>query len=232
MTTKLEAMVGYLAGRDTDPALLDELRNPSSDANGFLEATRTRSRALLEEPAVPEASVKPAFVRPKRRNWLERVVWASAAVLALGLIFWVGETRSRRLEAVLERASNDVRTRSGQIEAALNRLAEANSSAVATLDSIQATTRHLETDLGQLDGRVQKLANGPEPVSKPDPLVAGLRDQLATLLRELTENKKTSSRQVEELQASIHDVARQIKLLRSLSQSPEPVNEPPPRRNP
>ena len=38
MTTKLEAMVGYLAGRDADPSLLDELANPSSEASHFLEA--------------------------------------------------------------------------------------------------------------------------------------------------------------------------------------------------
>ena len=45
MRTKLEAMVGYLAGRDADPALLEELDSPSSEASHFLEATRTRSRA-------------------------------------------------------------------------------------------------------------------------------------------------------------------------------------------
>jgi hypothetical protein len=232
MTTKLEAMVGYLAGRDADPALVDELRNPASEANRFLEATRTRSRALLEEPVLPERSMEPTFSRPKRRNWLERVGWASAALLALGLTYWVGETRSRRLEAVLERANIDARSRSERIEAALARVAEANSSAVATLDSLGATIGHLGADLGQLDGKVQKLANRPEPVSKPDPLVAEVRDQLATLHREFTENKKTSTRHVEELQASIDDVARQIKHLRTLSQPPTPVNEAPPRRNP
>jgi methyl-accepting chemotaxis protein len=163
---------------------------------------------------------------------MERVGWALAAVLALGLIFWVGETRTRRLEVVLERANNDARLRSGQIEAALNRLAEANISAVATLDSIQATIGHVQADLDQLDGKVQRLANRPEPVSKLDAAVAELRDQLASLHRDFTENKKTSARQVEELKDSIHDVARQIKLLRSLSQPPEAVNDAPPRRNP
>ena len=165
MTTKLEAVVGYLAGRDADPSLLDELTNPSSEASRFLEATRTRSRALLEEPALPEKSIEPA----PARNWLRRVGWASAAVLAVGLTFWLVETRTRRLEAVLERANSDARSRSERIEAALTRLAEANSSVVATLDSMLATIGHLQDDLGQLDGKVQKLANRPEPVSKPEP---------------------------------------------------------------
>jgi methyl-accepting chemotaxis protein len=228
MTTKLEAMVGYLAGRDADPALIDELTDPSSEANRFLEATRTRSRALLEEPALPDKSIEPA----PARNWLRRVGWASAAVLAVGLTFWLVETRTRRLEAVLERANSDTRSRSERIEAALTRLAEANSSVVATLDSMQATIGHLQADLGQLDGKVQKLANRPEPASKPEPGLAEFRDQLATLGRELAESKKASTRHVEELQASIQDVIRQIKVLRNLSQPPTPVNEAPARRNP
>jgi hypothetical protein len=227
MRTKLEAVVGYLAGRDADPSLLDELTNPSSEASRFLEATRTRSRALLEEPS-PEQPVAPALVQPKSRQWRERLGWATVGVLALGAAIGLGEIRFRRVEAAMERASIDARSRSEQVEAALARLADLNSSAGASVGTNQVALGRLESSLGQLDGKVQALVNRPSA----DPTLVEIRDQLTAIARELAASGKSNARQTEDLKSLIHENARLIKILINRSQPLAPVEEAPPRRNP
>jgi hypothetical protein len=232
MMTKLEAMVGYLAGRDGDPTLLKELADPSSEASRFLEATRTRSRALLDQPVVSDRSVEPEGLRSKPRNWFERLIWASLAISALGVTLWVGEARVRRLEANLERANAEDRARSEKLENALIRLANSTASTVDSTIQIKSEIGQIVAKLDQLERQVQAHANRPEPTPKIDPIIAEMRDQLAALHRELSSGEKTRTRHLEDLQSTINDVARRLRLLGKGSQPPEPAIEPPPRRNP
>ena len=80
MKTKLETMVGYLAGRQGDAVerVRLELEDPGSDASRWLAEVRSRSRALfspgsLEQPPGGRSPAIPTFTaepRPSRSWWL------------------------------------------------------------------------------------------------------------------------------------------------------------------
>ena len=221
MSTKLEAMVDYLSGRKADQGLLDELADPSSEASRFLEATRQRSRALLDGPG-PAPS--PDHLKA-RAPGLRRALMFGLVAGTLGLVLWAGEVRSRRLEASLARGQAESRENARRIEAALGRMLEPKPPRPSP-DPIEAALARVETLLGKLERRL----DGPERKGEPkaEATNSDLRDELAKLRRELSANEKTGARAAEELQASIHEAARLLRLLIARSQPPAPSAEPAP----
>jgi hypothetical protein len=228
MSTKLEAMVGYLAGRDGDPRLLDELTDPSSEASRFLEATRTRSKALL---AGPDHLDEPRAGRSRPRGWLSFAGWALAGALAVGVAAWVVEARLRRIESTMVRREVEARAGAERIEAALARLAGPRPSPDNQPDPAGAALGRVEAGLGRLERTLEGLAVEPEP-PKLDPTLAEVRNELATLRRELSAGEKAAVRRAEELLASNHEVARLLRLLLDRSQPSAPAQELPPFPNP
>jgi hypothetical protein len=219
MSTKLEAVVGLLAGRPVDPGLLEELDDPSSEASRFLEATRNRSRALLDELS-PRDRPDGAGRRRGDRRWVIALAIAATVLLtALGLALWAAEARLRRLEEGQARSQSEARSSASRLEAALNRLAESKSAGVS-LDPIGAT-------LGRLDRRMEGLER------RADPTIAQLREEIALLRREITASEKGVALKTEELQALVHEAARLLKLQINQAQPPPSTERapvfPPPR---
>ena len=221
MSNKLEAMVDLLAGRKVEAGLLEELDDPSSEASRFLEATRIRSRALLDEPSPRE---RPDGEGRGDRRWLiVLAVVATGLLTATGLAYWASETRLRRLERDLAGSREDARSSGLRLEAALNRLAEAKPP-VGSLDPVEAGLKTLDRRLEGLERRAEE--------AKSDPTLGVIRDELVLLRRELSANEKGVVRGLEELQASIHEVARLLRLLINQAQPPaipdrQPVFPPP-----
>ena len=211
MSTKLEAMVGLLAGRQVDARLLEELDDPSSEASRFLEATRDRSRALLGELGPrgrPEGGGRP----PGDRRWLiVLAVVVAGLLIALGLLSWAAEARLRRLEAGLSASQAEARSSASRLEAALGRLADVRPPVVSL--------GPIEDALGKLDRRMEGWERGAGP-TKPDPMIAQTREEIVQFRREISAIEKGAARRAEELQASIHESARLLRLLISQGQPP------------
>jgi len=223
MTTKLEAMVGYLAGRGGDDRFLDELADPNSEASRFLEATQARSKALLEGPSRsgPLESDRPI----RSKSWVPWVVLAVVALIATGLVAWLIDVRLRRLEAlaVLSKAESEATAR--KIETTLARLLEIRPEP-PSLVPVEKAIGQVEAGLSKLERRIESLGPRPEP-AKVDPIFAEIRDGLVLLRRELSADEKTKVRQIEEMQASIHELGRVLRLLLNRVQPPAPTTDPP-----
>ena len=132
MKTKMEMMVGYLAGRQDETAgsIRRELEDPSSEASRWLEAVRARSREIFgpgspegldsvatrpgrlpEEPRliaprpIRNRPTAPAPRVPERRP--SRTLWGASAaalmLLAAGAAWRAQDDRLRRLETILVR---------------------------------------------------------------------------------------------------------------------------------
>ncbi len=218
MSTKLETLVGYLSGRADDPKLLDELADPSSEASRFLESTRERSRALIGGPTGDERVGRP---RGRVARALAIVALIAAGLTALGFAIRLADGRLRRVETALARSESESREKDRRLEAALARLAESTPS----LDPIAGALGRVEAGFGRLERRIDALDRKPEPPPAPkaDPTAEHVRDDLAALRHEMSAAEKANARQFEELRASVQEVARLLRLLRSQSQPPEPA---------
>jgi hypothetical protein len=222
MTTKLDELVGFLAGREGKPEFLEELAEPTSEANLFLEATRTRSKALIEEPSTRS--------RPKPRVSRDRIgpiTWAGLCLMLtlLALAFWLVESRLRRIEENGRKAEIEAQASTARLEQILSRMIETRLDP-ADLEPIAKTLTRLETSL-------QRLERSPDAPG-PDPILAQVRDDLANLRLELSAGEKTKGRKIEELQASIHEVGRVLRLLLTRLEPPQAPTTPeqPPRTFP
>ncbi len=206
MSTKLEAMVGLLAGRKIEPELLDELADPSSEASRFLEATRTRSRALLGEPRMLE---NPRPTRHGRGGLIALALLAIAAFVAFAVTLQVVDRRFRLLEASLEARDREARADALRLEAILQRLAEPKP-APEWPASFEESLKRIEAGLGRVE---------------VDPSTAQIREEIAAIRRELSATDKLAIKRAEELQAAVHDAARVVRLLINRSEPPAPGQE-------
>jgi hypothetical protein len=233
-TMRLETMVGYLAGREGEDAaaLRAELADPSSEASRFLEATRLRSRALIEEP--PVAIGGPSRPIRTRQGAIRAAMVAAVAasiLLSAGAALWLGESRLNRLEATLALREAESRADARRLEATLARAIGAPSKAVAApvtpnprpLPIEQALAR-VEVGLGKLDRRIEGLdrssqAPVPPPTLAPepapvgvDPAIAEIRREVAALRRELVASDQAGARQVMEIRMALQDVGNLLRM--------------------
>jgi hypothetical protein len=223
MSTKLEEMVGLLAGRKVDPAILDELADPSSEASRFLEATRARSRALLKQPGETEDFERTRPIR-QRGPWRIAPAWPVVGFIILIVsAFGVVDHRFRRLEASLSLRDHEARASGLRFESILNRLAEPgprSNSPETALKRIEDAVRRLERLEGKPDSAMAEL------------LSVQIRDELAQQRRELSVIEKAETRRLEEIQAAVHDAGRVLRLLLNRTPPLEPTGEPIPGFNP
>ena len=150
MKTKLEIMVGYLAGRQGEDveSIRRELEDPSSEASRWLEAIRARSQGIFG-PGSPE---EPDIVAPRPGRWPEeprliaprpsgdrptapaprvpgrrppRILWGASAatlvLLAVGAAWRAQDDRLRRLETILDRRETRWGDRFQHLEEALTK---------------------------------------------------------------------------------------------------------------
>ena len=154
MKTKLEIMVGYLAGHQGEDveSIRREFEDPSSEASRWLEVVRARSRGIFgpgssegpdivatrpgrlpEEPG--RIAPRPGCDRPRaaatrvsgRRP--ARILWGASAaavvLLAVGMAWRVRDDRLRRLETILDRREIRWGDRFQHLEEALTKKHEA-----------------------------------------------------------------------------------------------------------
>ena len=197
MSTKLEAVVGLLAGREVEPKLLDELADPSSDASRFLEATRTRSKALFDGPVeVPRRD------RDGRGRWvIALVLLVVSALVALAAALRAVDHRFRQVENHLEAKDAEAKAEARRIETLLGRLAD------STSDADRAAT--IGAALGRIEDRLARLEAAPAP-DKAEPRTL---EEFAAIRRELAAIDKQSADRAEDLQAAVHDTGRVLRLL-------------------
>ncbi len=230
MRTKLEIMVDYLAGREGQEAtqLRAELDDPSSEASRFLEATRSRSIALLGGPGPAGAGPPPRRSIVRRSALVAAAVGAILAVSAASLR--LGEARLRRLEAALARGEARSREVALRLEAALARASEPPRGAPAHSPAhspapalpppgprngeIETALVRVEAGLGNLERRVEGLGrSGPRPaMAGPDPAVAEIRRELEILRRERAASDQATGRQIQDLRASIQEVGQLLRM--------------------
>jgi hypothetical protein len=239
MRNRLEAMVHYLAGREGEaaPALRRELDDPASEFSRFLEATRQRSRALME-PRPPLEAPARAGVLPGSapiRPALGRVVTVgalAASILLAGVgALGLGEARLRRLEGTLARREADSRADARRLEVALARaLASPARVAAAPVPSIPrpdpavaSALARVETGLGQLERRIEGLdrpaptpapppPGDPPPTVGADPAIVEIRRDLTALRRELVASDQAGARQVMEIRMALQEVGNLLRL--------------------
>jgi hypothetical protein len=206
MSTKLQAMVGLLAGREPEPALLEELADPTSEASRFLESTRARSRALF---AGPVAAAPPRDSRGRR---------LALVVAAVRLV----DLRFRQLEASLEARSQEARAEARRMGESLDRLAVTRA-VPEPLDPLKDALTRIEADLV----RIERRSSGAD-VARADPVVTQVREDLASIRRELSASELAEAQRVDELRASVHDAARVLRLLLNRIDPTAPVVDPGP----
>jgi hypothetical protein len=95
------------------------------------------------------------------------------------------------------------------------------------LSPIVSAIARLEASLSKLDDRLMKIENSPASTAKPDPIVGQVRDDLANLRVEIAAGEKFRIRKVEELQASVHEVSRVLRLLLGRLEPVPPTNPEP-----
>ncbi len=227
MKTKLETIAGFLAGREDGAApLRGELGDPSSEASLFLEATRSRSRALIAEPAgVPGGpGAEPEAARRPPRSWAMGLFGVMACLLAVAALLWVGEVRLHRLESRLERdrlaVEADLRASEGRLARALEALKPGPPRELppSREPAIEAAVNRLQTALDGHGRRLDELARaGPAPAvpfaPRPDPSLAEIRAELVLIRREAAANELASGRQMQELRTIVQELNEVIRRL-------------------
>jgi hypothetical protein len=254
MKTKLETMVGYLAGRQGAAVerVRLELEDPGSDASRWLTEVRSRSRALfspgsLEQPSGGRSTTLHPFTaepRPGRSWWLPPFVLGSSAaalvLLAIGSFLRQRDDRLNRLETLL--AQQDARwgNRIEQIETAVTSprapsRTEAPSAKTPTSQDtrsapqVDTTTAlalaRLEAKLGELGDRLGQEAPKSETLA---PSVEPLRGDLERLRREIELGGEASMKQIRELSAVLREVLHLLRRLNVQARSADPLQVPVP----
>jgi hypothetical protein len=254
MKTKLETMVGYLAGEQGDAVerVRLELEDPGSDASRWLTEVRSRSRALfnpgsLEQPPggrSPAISTFTAEPRPGRRWWLPPFVLGATAaalvLLAVGAFSRARDDRLNRLETLL--AQHDARwaNRLERIETAVT--SPRAPSPEETQDAKKPTSQddkpapqtdvtttlalaRLETKLGELGERLGQEA---PKLETPAPSVEPVRGELERMRREMELGSEASKKQMQELNAVLREVLHLLRRLALNARAPDPIQIPVP----
>ena len=211
MSTKLEAMVGYLAGRKAEPDLLDELSDPLSEASRFLEATRVRSRALLAEP---QPVAPPRATRAGRWGLISLALLGIAALVAFAATLQVVDRRFRLLEASLQARDLEAKADARRFEAILEHLAESKPKTEGPRD-LESSLKRIEAGLKSVEAR--------DSVLETDRSTELALEELAAIRRELAANDRAATTRAEELQAAIHDSARVLRLLLKAAEPLAPI---------
>jgi hypothetical protein len=254
MKTKLETMVGYLAGRQGDAVerIRLELADPGSEASQWLAEVRSRSRALFNpgslnqppggrSPAISRFTAEP---RPSRRRWLPQFVLGVSAtavvIFAVGAFLKTRDDRIHRLESLL--AQQDARwgERIERLKSAvtLPRLplqedtptvkkptSHDDKPALAADPTTALALARLEAKLGELG---ERLGREEPKAETPDLSGEPLRGDLERLRREMMLGSQANKRQIQELSAVLREMMQLLKELAVNARTAVPIQIPVP----
>jgi hypothetical protein len=253
MKTKLEMMVGYLAGRQGDAAasIRRELEDPTSEASRWLEAVRSRSRgvvgaAALEQPdpvsppAVRDRATAPGMAGRRLARLLFGAAAAALALIAAGAAWRARDDRLGHLEATLARREARWGDRFRRLEAALARREAPprrpaprakgpSSPAVEPTPPADGLTRlalaRIEARLGELGQRIGEGQPSPDP---GDQRVAQLGRDLTRLRQEVELAARSSRQESQELSGAVREILHLLRRLALQAREPEPMPVPVP----
>lgn len=254
MKTKLETMVGYLAGRQGDAVerIRLELADPGSDASQWLAELRSRSRALFDPGSLnqppggrsPAISTFTAEPRPSRRRWLPQLVIGASAtavvIFAVGAFLKTRDDRIHRLESLL--AQQDARwgERIERLKSAVTLprvplqqetptvtkpTSHDDKPAPATDPTTALALARLEAKLGELG---ERLGREEPKAETPDPSAEPLRGDLERLRREMMLGSQAHKRQIQELSAVLREMMQLLKELAVNARTAAPIQNPVP----
>jgi hypothetical protein len=242
MTTKLEMMIGYLAGKQGTAAetIRRELEEPASEASRWLAAMQRRSQAILRSsPPKAQDLIPPASMRndmyahgPARRRLLPflcGVSAASAILLAMGVAWRAQENRLLRLGTMLTERDAELGTRLDQLNAALTkRRAAPPDHAQAAKQSVPLKANppvtvdettgpalaRIEARLGEVGDRLRETQASQSP---SDPMIDELRRDVERLRKDVEARAQLNSQESREQSMVIQEV---LQLLRQQALRP------------
>ncbi len=225
MSTKLESLVSYLSGSETDPRFLEELDDPTSNAALTLEGVRSRSEALFQEPVATEFLPK----SNQLGSWPGRMAWifAGLGILVVLVACWRIETQITRLAADHEARESQRRVETRQLENFIGEL-RANRAEGPASETVLASLNRLEKGFEQIETRLNQIEKRPEP-EKIETVPQPSLGDLANLRHEFASAEKVRVRQNEDLKTSIHEISRLLRLLINRLEPPPTTPAEPPR---
>jgi len=245
MITKLEMMVGYLAGKQGKAAetIRRELDEPTSEANRWLEAIQKRSRAIVRSSPsglpgprdlislapMPNGMATRAPSRKRLLPFLYSMSAASAVFLALGVAWRAQETRLHRIEAMLNERDAWLGTRFEQLTAALAKPGPASQgSAPISKPSVAPQSKPSATAdestglaLARIEARLgevgERLRESQSSQNQSDPMIDELRRDVDRLRKEVEARAQASRQESHELGSVVQEV---LQLLRGVAMRP------------
>ena len=242
MTTKLEMMVGYLAGRQGKAAesIRRELEDPTSEASRWLEEVQKRSRAVsraalpkvheLVSPAASGNGVSTRLLGKKRSlPFLSGVSAASLVFIALGFAWRAQDNRLLRLETMLTEREARWVDRFDRLGEALTPKKPAPRTSIpdskqsvspeakrpATVDGSTALAlARIEARLGEVGERLREARS---TQNQSDPRIDELRGEVERLRNELETRAQASRQENQRLSLIVQEV---LQLLRQLAMRP------------
>ena len=253
MKTKLEMMVGYLAGRQGESAesIRRELRDPAGEASRWLEEVQSRSRDILDGGLLKSRGLdlhpylrKGIVVqRPRRRRWLTVLLGASAVTLAfvgLAATWRVQGERLLRLEAMLRRREAQWGDRFNHLDAILaRRLKEVPGMPTAskeptTREAIPSAPPEKPPDLAlaRIEARLAELGRRLEEAAprqpQGDPRIDQLRRDVEQLGQQAEVRARLSRQEFQSLSMVLQEVLQALTRLALTSRGSEPMQVPVP----
>jgi hypothetical protein len=250
MKTKLELMVGYLAGRQGDSveSIRLELRDPTSEASRWLEAVRSKSRAMLDAGSLEAQGSGPPLVpknsenRGRARNRLVRMfLGTAAAALAFlgGVAAWRAQDESlKRLEATLRHQEARWEARFNQVDSIFERMETVRPSKLPT--SREPVSREGKSErpaepqpylaLARIEARLlefgKRLEETTRSQAQSDPTIDQLRRELEQIGQLVEARSRASQQEMQSLNAVVQEVLQMLARLSLNSRVPDVMQVP------
>ena len=253
MTTKLEMMVGYLAGRQGKAAesVRRELEDPTSEASRWLDAVRKRSRAVSRsgspgvQDLISSASMRRGMTTryPARNPLLPFVSGVSAAALvfiAMSLAWRAPDHRVLSLETMLTEHEARWATRFDHLDVALTKR-EATPQGNTPGSKQSVSPRAIPPDtvegpavlaLARIEARLgevgERLREAQSSQNQSDPMIDELRRDVERLSKEVETRAQSSRQESHELSMVVQEVLQLLRRLAMRPWGPEPMQVPMP----
>jgi len=253
MTTKLEILVGYLAGRQgtASESIRRELEDPTSEASRWLEAVQKRSRAvsrpgspvaqcLISSASMRNGKTSRGWVRKRLLPFVSGVSAASLVLIAMGVAWRAQDDRLLRLETVLAAREAKWGTRFDHLDAALTRREvvpkgktpgskesvspQGKPSATVDGPTVLALAR-IEARLGEVGERLREAQSSQ---NQSDPAIDELRRDVERLRKEVETRAQSSKQESHEQSLVVQEILQLLRRLAMRPWGPQPMQFPVP----